>query len=206
MKLSKQIKKDKLLLQKRKYLFLLIIMLIGFISGILFLFFISKEDTSLLSKELNNFFSNIKNNELNFTNTLINSISSNMLSLVIIWLLGISIIGIPFILFFLFFKSFVLGFSIISILSNYGFKGILLSISYIFPHQLIYLIIWLLLTYYAFSFSIKLVKILFFKKNINIREYFLKYLKIAGISLITLIICSLFETYITPHFINLFIF
>lgn len=206
MKLSKQIKKDKLLLQKRKYLFLLIIMLIGFISGILFLFFISKEDTSLLSKELNTFFSNIKNNELNFTNTLINSISSNMLSLVIIWLLGISIIGIPFILFFLFFKSFVLGFSIISILSNYGFKGILLSISYIFPHQLIYLIIWLLLTYYAFSFSIKLVKILFFKKNINIREYFLKYLKIGGISLVTLIICSLFETYITPHFINLFIF
>ncbi len=206
MKLSKQIKKDKLLLQKRKYLFLLIIMLIGFISGILFLFFISREDTSLLSKELNTFFSNIKNNELNFTNTLINSISSNMLSLVIIWLLGISIIGIPFILFFLFFKSFVLGFSIISILSNYGFKGILLSISYIFPHQLIYLIIWLLLTYYAFSFSIKLVKILFFKKNINIREYFLKYLKIGGISLVTLIICSLFETYITPHFINLFIF
>ncbi len=206
MKLSKQIKKDKLLLQKRKYLFLLIIMLIGFISGILFLFFISREDTSLLSKELNTFFSNIKNNELNFTNTLINSISSNMLSLVIIWLLGISIIGIPFILFFLFFKSFVLGFSIISILSNYGFKGILLSISYIFPHQLIYLIIWLLLTYYAFSFSIKLVKILFFKKNINIREYFLKYLKIGGISLVILIICSLFETYITPHFINLFIF
>lgn len=206
MKLSKQIKKDKLLLQKRKYLFLLIIMLIGFISGILFLFFISREDTSLLSKELNSFFNNIKNNELNFTNTLINSISSNMLSLVIIWLLGISIIGIPFILFFLFFKSFVLGFSIISILSNYGFKGILLSISYIFPHQLIYLIIWLLLTYYAFSFSIKLVKILFFKKNINIREYFLRYLKIAGISLVTLIICSLFETYITPHFINLFIF
>lgn len=206
MKLGKQIKKDKLLLQKRKYLFLLIIMLIGFISGILFLFFISREDTSLLSKELNTFFSNIKNNELNFTNTLINSISSNMLSLVIIWLLGISIIGIPFILFFLFFKSFVLGFSIISILSNYGFKGILLSISYIFPHQLIYLIIWLLLTYYAFSFSIKLVKILFFKKNINIREYFLKYLKIGGISLVTLIICSLFETYITPHFINLFIF
>lgn len=206
MKLSKQIKKDKLLLQKRKYLFLLIIMLIGFISGILFLFFISREDTSLLSKELNSFFNNIKNNELNFTNTLINSISSNMLSLVIIWLLGISIIGIPFILFFLFFKSFVLGFSIISILSNYGFKGILLSISYTFPHQLIYLIIWLLLTYYAFSFSIKLVKILFFKKNINIREYFLRYLKIAGISLVTLIICSLFETYITPHFINLFIF
>lgn len=206
MKLSKQIKKDKLLLQKRKYLFLLIIMLIGFISGILFLFFISREDASLLSKELNSFFNNIKNNELNFTNTLINSISSNMLSLVIIWLLGISIIGIPFILFFLFFKSFVLGFSIISILSNYGFKGILLSISYIFPHQLIYLIIWLLLTYYAFSFSIKLVKILFFKKNINIREYFLKYLKIGGISLVTLIICSLFETYITPHFINLFIF
>lgn len=204
--LNNKINKDKLLNQKKKYLFLLIIMIIGIISGILFLFFISKDDKTLLMDELNQFFISIKDNSLNTTNTLLNSISSNFLSIVIVWLLGISIIGIPFIVFFLFFKSFVFSFSMASIIAKYGFKGILLSFSYIFPHQLFYLVIWLLLSFYALSFSFKLGRLLIFKKNINIREYFIKYLKIGSLCLIVSVICSLFETYITPHFINLFIF
>lgn len=206
MKLNNKITKDKLLNQKKKYLFLLIIMCIGFISGIIFLFFISKSDKTVLMKEINTFFINIKDNNLNTTNTLINSISSNFLSISIIWLLGISIIGIPFIIFFLFFKSFIFSFSIASIIAKYGFKGILLAFSYIFPHQVIYLVIWLLLGFYALSFSFKLGNLLFFKKNINIREHFIKYIKIGGICLITSLLCSLFESYISPHFINLFIF
>ena len=206
MKLNNKINKDKLLNQKKKYLFLIIIMIVGFISGILFLFFISKDDKTVLMNELNEFFVNIKNNNINNTNTLINSISSNFLSIFIIWLLGISIIGIPFIIFFLFFKSFVFSFSIASIIMKYGFKGILLAFSYIFPHQLIYLVIWLLLGFYALSFSFKLGNLLFFKKNINIREHFIKYLKIGIICLITALLCSIFESYISPHFINLFIF
>ena len=181
-------------------------MVIGLISGILFLFFISKEDKNLLMKEINSFFVNIKENNLNTLDTLINSIYSNTLSISIIWLLGISIIGIPFIIFFIFFKSFVFSFSVASIIAKYGFKGILISLSYILPHQVIYLIIWLLLSFYALSFSFKLIRLLFLKKNINIREYFLKYLKIGIICIITAIFCSLFETYISPHLIKLFIF
>lgn len=206
MKLNNKITKDKLLNQKKKYLFLIIIMLIGLISGIFFLFFIDESDKNILISEIDNFFINIKDNNLNTLNTIINSISSNILSITIIWLLGISIIGIPFIIFFLFFKTFIFGFSIASIVAKYGFKGILLTFSYIFPHQLIYLVIWLLLSFYSLSFSFKLFKLLFYKKSINIRDSFIKYVKIGCICLLIAIVCSLFETYITPHFINLFIF
>jgi len=206
MKKNKILNKDKLLNQKKKYLFLLIIMLVGFIVGILFLFFISKEDKGILVTEINDFFNNIKDNNLITSKALINSISSNLLSISIVWLLGISIIGIPFIIFFLFFKTFILGFSISSIVYKYGFKGLLLVFSYIFPHQLIYLVIWLLLSFYSLSFSIKLSRVLFLKKNINLRENFMRYSKIGLICLIISLLCSLFEVYITPHFINLFIF
>ena len=206
MKRNQLLQKDKLYSQKRKYLFLLIIMGLGLLFGIIFLFLISKEDKTILLNEMNQFFTNIKNNKLNTTGALINSITSNLLSISLVWLLGISIIGIPFIIFFLFFKNFVLGFSIASIISNYGFKGILLSFSYIFPHQLIFLLIWLLLSFYALSFAIKLGKVLFFKKNINLRDNFLRYIKIGGICLAMSVIGILIEVYITPHFINLFIF
>lgn len=206
MKKNKILNKDKLLSQKKKYLFLLIIMLVGFIVGILFLFFISKDDKTILVNEINSFFNNVKENNLITSKTLINSLSSNILSISLVWLLGISIIGIPFIIFFLFFKTFVLGFSISSIIYNYGFKGILLAFSYIFPHQLIYLVIWLLLSFYALSFCIKLGKVLFLKKNINLRDNFLRYIKIGLICLIGSLLCSLIEVFVTPHFINLFIF
>lgn len=203
---NKLLNKDKLLNQKKKYLFLIIIMLIGFISSIIFLLFIEKDDKILLNKEINNFFLNVKNNNLNLLSTFLNSSISNVLTIIIIGLIGVSIIGLPFILFFLFFKSFVCGFSIVSIIANYGFKGILLSLAYIFPHHLILLLIWLLLSYYAVSFSIKLVKYLIFKNNINLRLHFIKYLKICAICIIVSILCSLSETFITPYFIKLFIF
>ncbi|MDD6223790.1 MAG: stage II sporulation protein M [bacterium] len=206
MKKTMLLKKDKLSSQKQKYLFLITIMILGFTFSFIFFALIAKEDKTILQNEINLFFQNVKTNQLNTTNSLINSLSSNLLSISLVWLLGISIIGLPFIIFFLFFKSFILGFSIISILANYGLKGILLIIPYLFPHQIIYLIIWLLLSFYASSFSIKLFKILFLKKNLNLQEHFIKYLKIASLCLVTSIICSLFEVYISPKLISLFIF
>lgn len=203
---NKMLNKDKLLNQKKKYLFLIIIMLVGFISSIIFLLFIGKNDKTVLTKEINNFFLNIKNNNLNLMSTFFNSIISNISTIIIVGLIGVSIIGLPFILFFLFFKSFVFGFSIVSIISNYGFKGILLSFAYIFPHNLILLLIWLLLSYYAVSFSIRLAKYLIFKNNINLRAYFIKYLKVCGLCIIVSLLCSLFEAFISPYFIKLFIF
>ena len=130
----KNINRDKLLAQKKKYVFLIMVMALGILAGILFVFFISSEDKALLLDNLNSFFTSIKENKLNYTDSLMNSISSNLLSILFIWLLGISVIGIPFILGFLVFKCFVLGFSISPILVNYGFKGILVAISYVFPH------------------------------------------------------------------------
>ena len=202
----KNINKDKLLVQKKKYAFLLTIMVLGVLAGILFVFFISSEDKTLLLDNLNGFFTSIKENKLNYTDSLINSISGNLLSILLIWLLGISVIGIPFILCFLVFKCFVLGFSISSILVNYGFKGIFVAFSYVFPHQLLYLVMWLLLSFYALSFFFFLFRLLFLKKNINLKEHFRKYLKILLICLLSSCLVSLFEVYVTPQLIKLFIF
>lgn len=204
--MNRLINKDKLLEQKKKYIFLIGLIIVGFISGIIFLFMIKKDDKLILYEELNIFFSNIKNSKLNYLNTLCNSIFSNIISISLIFLLGISIIGIPFIILFLFYKAFALSFSIVSIIAKYKFKGLFLAFSYIFPHQLIYLLIWILITFYSLNYSIKIIDVLIFKKNINLREAFTKYTKIFLLCLISSFLCSLIETFITPHFINLFIF
>lgn len=191
--------------QKKKYLFLTIITVVGIISGILFIFFISKEDKSLVKNELSSFITYIQSNKINYITTFVNSIFTNLTYLIVFWLLGISIIGIPVIIFLLFLKGFVLGFSFSSIISIYGIKGILLSIASQIPHSFILLIIFLLMGFYAINFSVRLFRVLFLKENINLIPYFKRYNQILIISIIGILVCCLLETFLSPIFMNLFL-
>lgn len=197
--------KKNITMQKKKYLFLATIVLIGIISGILFIFFISKEDKSLVKDELDTFFEYIKGNKINYLSTFINSILSNFSYLLIVWILGISIVGMPIIVFLLFFKGFIFGFSFSSVIANYGFKGILLASAYQIPHYLLLLILFVLLGFYAINFSIRLFRVLFLKENINLTPYFKRYNQVAIICVVGSVICSLLETFLSPILMNLFL-
>lgn len=191
--------------QKSKYLFLISITFIGIISGIFFIFFISKTDKSLVKDELDLFLTTVKEQKINYLSSLINGISNNLFYLIFIWILGISIIGIPIIVFLIFFKGFIFGFSISSIIVNYGFKGILIIGISQAPQNLILLATYILMGFYAVNFSIHLFQILFLKKDLNLRLYFKKYNQIALISLISAILCSIFETFIIPFLMKFFL-
>lgn len=189
--------------QKKKYLFLLGIIIIGIISGIIFILFISKEDKLLVKNEIEMVFTTISNHKINYISTLINSLSTYLLSLIGIYLLGISIIGMPLIILFLYIKGFVFGFSISSIINIYHLKGVPVVLSYLCPSHFIALIVWLLLGFHAIGFSIKLFRYLFLKENIPLNRYFKKLNKVLLISLFLIIICSLLETFLSPFLIDL---
>lgn len=192
---------------KRKYVFLITIVVIGLIGGIIFSNILNTSDEKLVYDKLTTYFLNIKNGiQIDYWQTLLNSIKNNMFLLIIVWIFGLSIIGIIFNAFILFFKSFVLGFSIGSIINIYLYKGIILSIVYIFPHFIINTIILLLLVYYANNFSIKLFNLLFLKKDIKFHDIMKRYFKIFVICLGAFSISSLIETFFSPFFIKLFTF
>ena len=170
--MNKLINHSKYLEEKRKYMFLIVITLVGIISGILFILFISKGDKSLVRKEIETVIDTVNNHKLDTFKVFFNSLLSNLLSLISIYLLAISIIGMPLIVLFIFIKGFTFGFSISSLINTYHFKGILLSFSYLFPHHFILLIVWILLGFYAINFSIRLFRYLFLKENINLLYYF----------------------------------
>ena len=197
--------KNSIIKQKRLYFVLIGLMIVAVLSGILFWFVISNEDKLLVTDELTSFFTSIKDgSSINYFSSLLNSIITNLIYVILIWLLGISIIGLPIILFMLAIKSFIVGFSISSIVATYSFKGLLGAITYTFPHQIIFLLLLVLLGFYAISFCIKLFKYLFLKQIINFKDAMRRYLKILIISCITAIVISLFETFISTYFIKLF--
>lgn len=197
--------KNTIIKQKKLYRIIITLMIFGIISGILFIFFISKESKTKALVSIKNFFDLMNTSTgINYGKSLLNTLVNNIGYVLLIWLLGISIIGLPITIILAFMKSFIVGFSISSIISCYKAKGILGAFLYVFPHQIIILFIYLLLSFYSISFSIKLFKSLFLKQTINFRVVMQKYIKILLISLIGIIIVSLYEVFISTYFIKLF--
>ena len=197
--------KNSIIKQKKLYKLIITLMIFGIISGILFIFFINKESKNNTLSSIKNFFDLMNTSTgVNYGKSLLNTLINNIGYVLLIWLLGISIIGLPITIILAFMKSFILGFSISSIISCYKIKGILGAFLYIFPHQIIILFIYLLLSFSSISFSIKLFKSLFLKQNINFRIVMQKYIKILLISLVSSIIISLYEVFISTYFIKLF--
>ncbi len=111
--------KAKLLKTQKLFIKLLIGVIIAFLLGTLYITILSKTNKQLINDTINNFFKEINNKNLNYYKVFFNSFMSYTLSGLVIWLLGISIVGIPFIILFLLFKSFVVGFSFSSFLYFY---------------------------------------------------------------------------------------
>lgn len=192
---------------KKRYLYLLIIVVTGIIVGIIFSNILSDTDNKLVYSKITNYFNNIKDDiPINHLKNLITSLKNNYLFLIIIWILGLSIVGLLFNNFILFFKSFVLGFSIGSIINIYFYRGLVLSFFYIFPALIINILVLMIMVYYANTFSLKLFDVIFRKKEFKFSSLMKKYFKILLVFSIILTISSLIETFIMPFFIKLFSF
>ena len=142
--------------------FVFSIISIGFITGCIFLLLISESDKKVIICSLNNFVNNMNNNSLELLKNI------GLINLCYIFLLivfSLSIIGNLLNVIIIYFKSFILGFTISSIFFVYGIKGFLLAIIYLIPSNIINLFVIYLLGIYSLMFSYKLVGQLFNKKN-----------------------------------------
>lgn len=188
---------------RRSIIFLFILIAIALITGSIFSLMLNDNDKKIVSDSITNFFSNI--NSLNYIDTLKSAIVENGLFIFFIWILGFSIIGIPIILFSFFLKIFALGFSICNIITIYKTKGILLALFYIFPHHVINIVNYSLLTIVSLKVSISLLYAVFKRRKLDFKPIMNKYLIILGISIILALIATLLEIYLMPILIGIVI-
>lgn len=194
--------KNKIRIDKNLVLFLIILGLIGIISGSIFVTILNSNDKTMVSEHLNTFLDNVENNKIDYIFVLKNNMITNIIYVLLIWLLGISVIGLPILLIIFFSKAFILGFSIGSIISCFKFKGILFSLAYIFPGNVINLIAIAIITMYAMSFSFKLIYAIFKKKTIDFKILINRYSSILFIILVITILMNLYDTFIMPNIIK----
>lgn len=198
----KYLKKLKILKTHKQLKLLSLLVIISFLAGIFLIAILTKENQELITSTITSFFKSIAQNKLNYQHALTTSLTNNLLVNTLIWLLGISIIGIPIVITILILKSLILGFSFSSIIYTYHLKGIIPSLIYIIPHILT-LFITFVITYYSISFSLLLYNYLFKKKDYNRTAITKRYVKLLLISSVLLVIASFIEIFLIPFLLQL---
>lgn len=187
----------------KKYMLILnIIAIAGIITGSIFITILNKQDKTLIVDSLNKYFLNIKTSDVSFLTNIKNIGLNNLFFSLFIWIIGISVIGVVLTILFVFYKAFIIGFSISSLIYTYSYKGILLSIIYVFPHMIINILILLFLASYSIKLSSILVKSILKKESVNFKYFINNYLKIFMISLLFTLITTLYESVILPFILK----
>ena len=194
--------KKKTTSNKKIIVFLVGLFLIGLIAGSIFSTIISKSDQALVKEYIKEFVNKADKNKLNYLEALKNASLSNGLFIVIVWLLGFSIIGIPIVIFMYFSKAFILGFSLSSFILQYKFKGLLLALIYFFPHHVVNILAYTLILIYSLKISFILINSIIKKKTISFKAIMNRYLIVFAVSIGMVIVASLYECFVVPFLIR----
>lgn len=183
---------------KRMLVFLFTLLFMAVLFGSFFATKLSTNDLEEIKSSLDTFFSMTKQNKLNPLPAFFQSFGANMMFTIVIWILGISVIGAPLMIVLFFMKAFTLGFTIASMIKIYHLKGLLYSLIYIFPHQVINLFVFIFFIMFSMSLSITLFQALLKKKTVDFSKVMNRYVFILAITIGILIITSLLEIYLMP--------
>lgn len=191
---------------KKINIFVISILFLGLISGAVFGNIISINDKTLVIDKIKLFISNINSDSINGIEVFKNGISVNMLYLGIIWVMGMTFVGVVLNVVILFIKSFILGFSLASFIMVYSYKGLILSLIYLLFGQILNILVIVMVTIYGIMFSSKLNLIIFKnKQDNNILKFFRNYVFILIIAIIVSIISSISEAFLLPAIIKIII-
>lgn len=191
---------------KKINIFVISILFLGLISGAVFGNIISVNDKTLVIDKIKLFISNINSDLINGIEVFKNGISVNMLYLGIIWVMGMTFVGVVLNVVILFIKSFILGFSLASFIMVYSYKGLILSLIYLLFGQILNILVIVMVTIYGIMFSSKLNLIIFKnKQDNNILKFFRNYVFILIIAIIISIISSISEAFLLPAIIKIII-
>ncbi len=181
------------------------VFIIGIITGSIFIMAINTNDKSLVVEHITKFFSNVNSSDYSYLDSLKNMLSLNYFYVIVIWVLGLSILGILVNIFLTYLKGFIIGFTTSSLIITYGFKSILAVILYIIPHTLINSLVIIVLTIYSITFSRYLLIQIFQKKDMKTKNFMKKYLIILLIAVALTLVSSISEVYLFPFLLKLII-
>jgi stage II sporulation protein M len=127
-------------------------------------------------------------------------VAANIQTIFFLFLMGISVIGLPLALLLIFARGFVLGFSGGFLFQNMGAKGTVLSLVGILPHNLLVIPGLLLMVVAMIDCATALTKLRLTTKRVVIGEELVRCALVTLVVIIMVIAGGLLQGYVTPWF------
>ncbi|WP_010284406.1 stage II sporulation protein M [Bacillus timonensis] len=147
------------------YLFISVLFLMGVIFGAIVVNSLNPIQKEDLFFYLSRFFGEVSEGTYaNSTDMFKQSFLHNLKYVGLMWILGISIIGLPIILILLFLKGVVVGFTVGFLVNQMGWSGFLLSFVSVLPQNLLIIPTFIVVGTVAVAFSLKMIRQQFMKR------------------------------------------
>lgn len=192
---SKKIKSRRVLGNRKKnsrnlvIFFLCLVFIIAIVIGTFY--FKTLVDSNYFEENLN-ILENMDLSNINRTNLFLEVLFRNIIVLIFMWIVGLSVLGVPVLIFYIFYDGFSLGVTLTYILNTYGFiKGY----SYIFKSMYLVSLINTAVIILLCNSAIK-VTINILNQKTNIKCEFIRHSIACIIMLIVLIFSSILEVYL----------
>ena len=194
--------KEHVVNNKKEYVIVSILFVIGIFLGVFFINNVGQEPKTLITEYLNQFIEKLKSTEdLYLVELLKTSIGQNIILAISLWFFGTTIIGIPVVFGIVAYRGFCLGYTIAACISIMGIsKGIIFVLILLLLQNL--LVIPAIL---ALSVSgIKLYKsIMKDKTKENVKLEMLRHTVFSLIMLMVLIVSSVLEIFVSTNILKL---
>lgn len=194
--------KQYLINNKKEYIIVSLIFIIGIFIGVLFINNIKEGQIAEINSYLNNFVSKFKDMEnINYTQLLKSCVTEKLILAISIWFFGTTVIGIPIVFGILIYRGFCLGYTISACVTSLGTsKGIIFTLSTLVLQNIIFIPAILAL---AVS-GIKLYRSIVKNKE-NIKLEILRHTLFSSIMVIALIFAEIIDVFISTNFLKLII-
>lgn len=143
---------------KWHYILLISIFVLGMFLGYQKVYSLQGEVKAHLLELINNYLLGGYKGELSGNHIFLSAYFQQFKSIFLIWFLGLTVIGVPFILGVIFFRGFSLGFTVGFLVQEKASAGVIVTILSILPQNIVYIpiiIVWALI---AINFSVYIVK------------------------------------------------
>ncbi|OPA81558.1 stage II sporulation protein M [Paenibacillus selenitireducens] len=186
--------------QMNLYVFVAVLFIVGVVFGALMVNALSLEQQQELSSYVGNFIHTMDSKTTSaHVQTFWQSAFDYLKWVALIWILGLSVVGLPFILVLDFIKGVLIGFTVGLLAGQFSWKGLLFALASIAPQNMIAIPVLFIVSVAAISFSLYMIRSrVMMKRNFTMKQPFLTYMTLTTTMAVVLLGIAAFETWVSP--------
>lgn len=177
-------------------IFISSLFIVGLLFGCMLVLFIPVDQQLELTDRLQQFFAQLAHDPIE--SNLWSSIIQTLLISITIFLLGLTVIGTPLVLLFMFIKGALIGFTTSFIIQQMGGKGVVFVLYSVIPQNLIIIPVLILYSTSCIFIALYIFNNRILKFQGKLRPHILSYTAASLVMTLILVLASLYESKLAP--------